>query len=98
MIFGGVLLGWGGISVFMQVMERTEAFFCSPKEYFEGKLMSCLICPIFTVVFFVLNENNNGKKLIIAVSMLLFCIFYLLNYVKIKFFSKKCGKIERNAV
>ena len=98
MIFGGILLGWGGISVFMQVMERTEAVFFSPKEYLGGKLMSVLICPIFTVIFALLNERNDGKKLIIAVSLFLFCIFYLLNYVKLKFFSKKCGKIERNAV
>ena len=98
LICGGALLGFGGISVFIQAMERTEAFFFSPEKYFKGKLAASLICPIFSVLFFVLNETSNGKILIFVISVLVFFIFYFLNDVKIKFFSKKCGKIKRNAV
>ena len=98
LICGGVLLGFGGISVFMQAIEKTEAYFFSPRKYFEGKFLSSAICPIFSILFYHLSKRKNGKNLIFAVSILIFFIFYLLNYVKIKFFSKKCGKIERNAV
>ena len=97
-VIGGILLGFGGLSVFMQVAERTETFFFSPVKYFGGKLLANLICPIFSALFFFLYNFENGKYLIIATSTLVFCIFCFFNYVKIKFFSKKCGKIERNAV
>ena len=97
-VVGGILLGFSGLSVFMQAAERTEAFFFSPAKYFGGKLLAALICPIFSALFFFLYDFENGKYLIIAVSVLVFCIFCFFNYVKIKFFSKKCGKLERNAV
>ena len=97
-VIGGALLGFGGFSVFMQVTERTEDFFFSPLQYFSGKMLATIICPIFSALFFFLYDFENGKYLIIAVSVIVSCIFYLFNYVKIKFFSKKCGKIERNAV
>ena len=97
-VIGGVLLGFGSLSVFMQVAEKTEEHFFSPKKYFGGKLLSSVICPIFSVLFFFLYGFENGKYLIIAISALVSCIFYLFNCVNIKFFSKKCGKIERNAV
>lgn len=98
LILGGILLGFGGISVFMQAIERTEAFFFSPGKYFEGKLLESVICPMFCMFFFFLYQRKNGKSLIVVCSVLIFCGFYFLNYIKIKFFSKKCGKIERNAV
>jgi hypothetical protein len=98
LILGGMFLGFGGCSVFLQVLEKTEAFFFDLQKYFGGKLLASIICPIFTVPFFFLYEQTNGKKLIIAMIMIVFCVSYLLNYVKIKFFSKKCGKIKRNAV
>ncbi len=98
LICGGALLGFGGISVFMQVTERTEMHFFSPGKYFKGKLLSSVICPIVSVCFFLLCRRKNGKSLIFTVSIIIFLIFYLLNYVKIKFFSKKCGKMKRNAV
>jgi hypothetical protein len=97
-ILGGALLGFGGLSVFMQATERTESVFFSPGKYFAGKLLSCVICPIVSVCFFILYERKNGKSLIFVWAVFIFCIFYLLNYVKIKFFSKKCGKMKRNAV
>ena len=97
-ICGGAFLGFGGISVFMQATERTEAFFFSPVKYFGGKIPSCMLCAVFSLLFGLLCERNDGKKLMIALSFMIFCVFYLLNYVKIKFFSKKCGKIKRNAV
>jgi hypothetical protein len=95
---GGMLLGFGGVSVFMQALDRTEAFFYDPLKYFEGKILSSIICPLFSLLFFCLYGIKNGKFLIIATSLSVICFFYLLNCVKIKFFSKKCGKIERNAV
>ena len=95
---GGMLLGFGGVSVFIQAADRTEAFFYAPLKYFEGKCMSSIICPLFSLIFFFLYGLENGKFLIIVTGMLSICFFYLLNCVKIKFFSKKCGKIERNAV
>ena len=98
LVVGGVLLGFGGISVFMQAIDRTESVFFAPRKYFEGKVLSGVLCPIFSVLFFFLYERKGGKNLIMMVSVLIFLIFYLLNDVKIKFFSKKCGKIERNAV
>ena len=98
LVVGGVLLGFGGISVFMQAIDRTESVFFAPRKYFEGKVLSGVLCPIFSVLFFFLYERKGGKFLIIMASVLIFLIFYLLNDVKIKFFSKKCGKIERNAV
>ena len=98
LICGGALVGFGGISVFMQAIERTEPFFFAPMKYFEGKVMESVLCSIFSVLFFFLYERKSGKYFIVMTSILIFCIFYLLNYVKLKFFSKKCGKIERNAV
>ena len=98
LVYGGALLGFGGISVFMQAIDRTEAVFFAPVKYFAGKALASVLCPIFSVLFFCLYERNRGQILIIMVSILIFCVFYLFNYVKIKFFSKKCGKIERNAV
>ena len=95
---GGALLGFGGISVFIQVIDRTESVFFAPRKYFEGKVLSGVLCSIFSGFFFFLYERKGGKNLIIMASVLIFLIFYLLNDVKIKFFSKKCGKIERNAV
>ena len=97
-VIGGILLGFSGLSVFVQAAERTESFFFSPVKYFGGKLLAALICPMFSALFFSLYDFENGKYLIIAVSVLVFCIFCFFNYVKIKFFSKKCGKLERNAV
>lgn len=98
LLAGGVLLGFGGISVFMQAIDRTEAIFFAPLKYFEGKLLISMLCPLFSVLFYFLYELKRGQNLVIVSSILIFSIFYLLNYVKIKFFSKKCGKIERNAV
>ena len=98
LILSGVFLGFGGCSVFLQAVEKTEAFFFSPQKYFKGKLLSGLICPVFTVMFFSLYKKQYGKILIIVSFLILFCFFYFLNYVKIKFFSKKCGKMKRNAV
>ena len=95
---GGALLGFGGISVFMQAIDRTESVFYAPMKYFAGKVLASVLCPIFSILFFSLYEREGGKNLIIMASVLIFLIFYLLNDVKIKFFSKKCGKIERNAV
>ena len=98
LILGGVFLGWGGCSVFLQAVEKTEEFFFSPKKYLKGKLLASLICPIFTLIFFSLYEKTNGKNLIIVLFLLVVCTSYFLNSVKIKFFSKKCGKMKRNAV
>ena len=98
LLVGGALLGFGGISVFMQAIDRTEAIFFAPLKYLKGKLLTSMFCPLFSVLFFFLYERKSGQNLIIVSSVLIFFIFYLLNYVKIKFFSKKCGKIKRNAV
>ncbi len=98
LILGGMLLGFGGCSVFLQVVEKTENYFFSPKKYFMGKLLASLICPIFALLFYRLYEISNGKNLIIVSFVPVFCISYFLNCVKIKFFSKKCGKMKRNAV
>jgi len=95
---GGMILGFGGICVFMQAMERTEKICCSPRKYFEGKLLSGAICPLLALAFFRISENDNGKFLSIASFLFVICIFYFFNCLKIKFFSKKCGKLERNAV
>ena len=98
LICGGALLGFGGISVFMQAIDRTESVFYDPMKYFAGKALASVLCPIFSVLFFHLYERKGGQFLIMMASLAIFLIFYLLNDVKIKFFSKKCGKIERNAV
>lgn len=98
LMLGGLLLGFGGLSVFMQATERTELFFSSPKKYFYGKMLESAICPIFACFFFFIYEEKNGKISIIISLCFILCFFYLLNYLKIKFFSKKCGKLERNAV
>ena len=98
LILGGVFLGWGGCSVFLQAVEKTERFFFSPKKYLKGKLLASLICPIFTLIFFSLYEMENGKNLIIVLFLIVACTSYFFNSVKIKFFSKKCGKMKRNAV
>ena len=98
LVLGGVLLGFGGISVFMQVLERTEASFYSPVLYFAGKLLTSIFCPIFSFLFFVLSEQENGENLIFVLFLTIICFAYLLNLLKIKFFSKKCGKMKRNAV
>ena len=97
-ILGGAFLGFGGCSVFLQAVEKTERFFFSPQKYFKGKLLASLICPIFTLLFCSLYEKTDGKNLIIVSALFIFCISSLFNFVKIKFFSKKCGKIKRNAV
>ncbi|MBE6664601.1 MAG: hypothetical protein E7603_00085 [Ruminococcaceae bacterium] len=98
LVLGGVLLGFGGVSVFMQVLERTEAAFYSPVLYFAGKLLTGMFCPLFSFLFFVLSEQKNGEKLIFVLFLTILCSVYLLNLLKIKFFSKKCGKMKRNAV
>ncbi len=98
LILGGVLLGFGGISVFMQVLERTESSFYSPLLYFAGKLLTGLFCPLFSFLFFVLSEQEKGEKWIFVLFLTIVCAAYLLNFLKIKFFSKKCGKMKRNAV
>ena len=98
LILGGVLLGFGGISVFMQVLERTEASFYSPVLYFAGKLLTGLFCPLFSFLFFMLSEQENGEKWNFVLFLTIICTTYLLNFLKIKFFSKKCGKMKRNAV
>ena len=98
LVLGGVLLGFGGISVFMQVLERTESDFYSPILYFIGKLLTGVFCPLFSFLFFVLCEQKNGEKLIFVLFITILCSVYLLNLLKIKFFSKKCGKMKRNAV
>ena len=98
LVLGGVLLGFGGVSVFMQVLERTEAAFYSPVLYFAGKLLTSIFCPFFSFLFFVLSEQENGKNLIFVLFLTILCLAYLLNFLKIKFFSKKCGKMKRNAV
>ena len=98
LLLGGVILGFGGCSVFLQAVEKTESFFFSPKKYFKGKLLASSICPIFCLLFFLLCQKEDGKNLIIVIFLLVLCISCFLNYVKIKFFSKKCGKMKRNAV
>ena len=98
LVLGGVLLGFGGISVFMQVLERTEASFYSPLLYFAGKLLTAVFCPVFSFLFFTLSKQENGEKLIFVTFLTILCFVYLLNFLKIKFFSKKCGKMKRNAV
>ncbi|MBQ3489476.1 MAG: hypothetical protein IJA86_02675 [Clostridia bacterium] len=98
LVLGGVLLGFGGISVFMQVLERTESAFYSPVLYFAGKLLTSIFCPLFSFFFFILSLQKNGEKWIFVLFVVILCCVYLLNFLKIKFFSKKCGKMKRNAV
>ena len=98
LILGGILLGFGGISVFMQVLERTESSFYSPLLYFAGKLLTGIFCPLFSFLFFIFSEQENGEKMIFVLFLIIICTIYLLNLLKIKFFSKKCGKMKRNAV
>ena len=61
-------------------------------------VLVCVALWIFCLLFFLLCQKEDGKNLIIVIFLLVLCISCFLNYVKIKFFSKKCGKMKRNAV
>ena len=105
-VLGGFFLGFGGISVFLQALDRTERFFFSPADYFLGKGISAVLCPLESLLLFALSQ---GEKSLIC--HLFFCLTQIFTAIlltnvifgregkeKFKFFSKKCGKIERNAV
>lgn len=52
--FAGILLGFGGLCVFLQAFDRTERFFCSTKSYFFGKILTAILCPAFALLFLFL--------------------------------------------
>lgn len=60
LLFGGILLGFGGISVFLQALDRTERFFYAPLPYFLGKLLSSLLCPLTALLLFKIYLWQNG--------------------------------------
>ena len=53
-LLSGILLGFGGFCVFLQAIDRTENFFYSPKQYFSGKLLTAVLCPVFALLLFLL--------------------------------------------
>ncbi len=84
-VFCGALLGFGGLSVLLQVADRAETVGISLSHYLTGKGMTMLFSAGFAALFFVLSEKQYGIFGMIGVFLLIFCI----SIVKNKIFFKK---------
>ena len=94
-VLGGLLLGFGGVSVFLQALERTEAFFLSPKRYFFGKTLCAFFCPCAAYLFFTVYQWKNSILSCFFTFLSILCLIFALKNPfprKIKVFFKKVWK------
>ncbi len=80
----GMILGFGGICTFLQVADRAAAQI-SPSSYFVGKIMSTLLCGIFSLLFELLRRLPFAPIADVGV----FIVIFTIAGVKNKIFFKK---------
>lgn len=90
--FGGLLLGFGGISVCLQAIDRTERFFYAPGFYLFGKILCSLLCSVFSVIFFAAERYLSWSFVKFALFFGILFVVIVLNYLKNKVFFKKVWK------
>ena len=85
----GAMLGFGGISVWMQAADRAGAAALSMSHYFRGKLLCAGLCAAFSVLFGIIFQSKWGG--LYAVGMILLWILsgILFRFVKNHLFFKK---------
>ena len=89
---GGILLGFGGVSVFLQALDRTEHLFFSVRRYFSGKLLTVFLCPSFAFLFDTVRRRTKGAFGMIFAFFAVFFALLLIGYLKNKVFFKKVWK------
>lgn len=85
----GALVGFSGISVMMQVVDRAGMGGVAVDRYLPGKLCSAVITSFFSSQFSILFYAKSIKTAAFTVGLLSFGIIVL---IMIKKLSKKCGK------
>lgn len=86
----GALLGFGGISVYLQAADRAETL--SLSRYLPSKLWTALLCGGIAFLFYTVFERY--KNIFFVIFLCIFMAFFalLLNFLKNKVFFKKVWK------
>lgn len=85
----GAMLGFGGISVWMQAADRAGAASLSMSRYFSGKLLCAGLCAVFCVLFGILFQSRRGGFFAAGVIFLWILAGILFRFVKNHLFFKK---------
>ncbi len=80
----GVMLGFGGLSVFFQAADGAESARISLRFYLWGKLFTAGFCGIFSPLFVLLGEQRGGGWGIFAVFVFIFVIKRIKNKINFK--------------
>lgn len=89
----GTMLGFGGLSVWMQASDRAGAADISVKGYLEGKLLCALLCGFFAVLFGAPPwEFPAAAAVILPLFIGLFLIFAVRQIKNQGFFKKRVEK------
>ncbi len=85
----GAMLGFGGISVYMQAADRAGAASLSMARYLSGKLLCALFCAAYTVVFSAFMGHVAAAVAIGAAAFAVLLGAAVMGFVKNKGFFKK---------
>lgn len=85
LILCGALLGFGGISVFLQAADRVEAVGISLSFYLKGKIMTMFFSALAAPLFCVLSEMRYGVFGI----LIIFTVVLTINPIKNKIIFRK---------
>ncbi|MBQ8496713.1 MAG: hypothetical protein IJ489_04560 [Clostridia bacterium] len=97
LLFSGIFLGTGGISVFFQALDRTEHLFYAPKQYCFGKILSAVLCPVMALLLFECYQWKNSLFLCFAVFFsIVFLTFCMVAFPKKPFLKKLCALRNKN--
>ncbi len=88
----GALLGFGGICVLLQVMDRAAWAGISTSFYLKGKLLTMLFSAGFAPLFCFFGECRFGGLYVFSVFLLILCIGTIKNLI---FFKKTMEKPKR---
>ena len=87
----GAMLGFGGISVWMQVADRAEGAGLSLSFYWKGKCMTMLFSALLAPLFCALGQRRAGSFVILAALMVVLTIIAVKNKI---IFQKSVEKKE----
>lgn len=94
LVISGAMLGFGGISVCMQVADRVQNAMLPMNTYFSGKLLCAVLCAGFAVLF-GMAKSDIRTALLGCGALLCGVLFYQIGTLgKKKCFSKKFKKIK----
>ncbi len=85
----GTMLGFGGISVYMQAADRAGAASLSMTRYLSGKLLCALFCAAYAAAFGALMRSATAAAAVGAAALAVLLCAAVIGFVKNKGFFKK---------